>query len=482
MSKEKIVMIIDDCQNCTSLEDSCTFALSVHSACKDDFDITLVHIGQTFNNKMNPESNIYLELSSKTLTERAEDKLHINNFSTYHIDELMNIDGQLCGQLGEIQDKLITEFEHMKPNLVMVFGDAISMLAACLAAKKLGINLAHVESGLRTGDFCMQKLIDHFATYYFVTEQNGINNLKNEGIVNNVYFVGENIVKIKNFIHNGYGYTYKNLQHIDEIDDTINPMHYNYKNLDFMYKKNNSENLLVVFHGATRTEDKQPIFYFAYDNSDKYDIISFSNPVFKINKEILLSWYLSMENFDVFGIIKEILEQIKDKYKKVLCHGSSGGGFPSLIIGSHFNFEILISNSQIYLEKYYYYSKLKNFNIKFIEINIEKYFLSKLSLPKIHIYQNMYDEEHYMYHYTPFKQFINNNFSDQHIKFVEFYRDDIGKAIPWSDVEKYKNVDNTKFSELNNLRRNILGSNHSAGFPQNVNKYELILDIFQSND
>ena len=43
--------------------------------------------------------------------------------------------------MGEIRDKLKKEFEHLKPDLVIVFGDVTSTLAAGLAAKMLNMIL-----------------------------------------------------------------------------------------------------------------------------------------------------------------------------------------------------------------------------------------------------------------------------------------------------------------------------------------------------
>ena len=83
--------------------------------------------------------------------------------------------------------------------LVIVFGDVTSTLAAGLAAKTLNIDLAHVESGLRSRDILMPEevnriLTDHITKYYFITEQSGVDNLKEIGITENVYLVGNTMI------------------------------------------------------------------------------------------------------------------------------------------------------------------------------------------------------------------------------------------------------------------------------------------------
>ena len=110
----------------------------------------------------------------------------------------MDYKGDL-GQLGEIRDKLKKEFEKLKPDLVIVFGDVTSTLAAALSSKMLNIELAHVESGLRSRDIKMPEevnriLTDHITKYYFVTDQSGVDNLRGEGITDNVYLVGNTMI------------------------------------------------------------------------------------------------------------------------------------------------------------------------------------------------------------------------------------------------------------------------------------------------
>jgi UDP-N-acetylglucosamine 2-epimerase (non-hydrolysing) len=69
----------------------------------------------------------------------------------------------------------------------VVVGDVNSTLAAALAAVKLGIPVAHIEAGLRSGDRTMPEeinriLTDAMAELLLVSEPSGLENLKREGI------------------------------------------------------------------------------------------------------------------------------------------------------------------------------------------------------------------------------------------------------------------------------------------------------------
>ena len=187
-------------------------AFPVYASLKADFNLTLIHTGQHFDEKMSdvffnqlkfPRPDIHLTLDKRTKAGDFDNKLYIDNEEYLKdkdavINELMHYNGNL-GQLGEIRDKLKIEFEKGKPDLVIVFGDVTSTLAAGVASKSLNIDLAHVESGLRSGDLQMPEevnriLTDHITKYYFVTEQSGVDNLKGIGITENVYLVGNTMI------------------------------------------------------------------------------------------------------------------------------------------------------------------------------------------------------------------------------------------------------------------------------------------------
>lgn len=100
--------------------------------------------------------------------------------------------------------KTIIELEKVfledRPDLVLVPGDVNSTLAATIVATKMGIPVGHIESGLRSFDRTMPEELNRIATdvlsdLLFVTEQSGLDNLRNEGIDSTkVHFVGNTMI------------------------------------------------------------------------------------------------------------------------------------------------------------------------------------------------------------------------------------------------------------------------------------------------
>jgi len=86
-----------------------------------------------------------------------------------------------------------------KPAVVLVCGDANTNLAAGLAARKLGIVVGHVESGLRSNDWSMPEehnrvILDHICELLFAPTDNSKRNLSEDNVRGEVFVTGNTIV------------------------------------------------------------------------------------------------------------------------------------------------------------------------------------------------------------------------------------------------------------------------------------------------
>ena len=140
------------------------------------------------------------------------------------------------GSHAEITAKIMIEFEKVclknNPRLVIVAGDVNSTLACALAAKKLNIPIAHVESGLRSYDQEMPEeinrmLTDQMSDLLFVTEKSGIEHSLNEGIAREkIHFVGNCMIdSVKKFLPAALEQKPWYKYALDEYDYTLITLH-----------------------------------------------------------------------------------------------------------------------------------------------------------------------------------------------------------------------------------------------------------------
>jgi len=104
------------------------------------------------------------------------------------------------GPHGQQTGRIMEEFEKVllqqRPDLVLVVGDVNSTMACAIDAKKLGIPVAHVEAGLRSGDMSMpeeinRKVTDAISDLLFTTDRIADQALLREGVpAERIHFVG----------------------------------------------------------------------------------------------------------------------------------------------------------------------------------------------------------------------------------------------------------------------------------------------------
>lgn len=143
----------------------------------DTINYKIVHTGQHYDPNM---SDIFF------------DELEISQ-PDYHL-------GTGGGSHAQQTARIMTGFEEIcesdRPDLVMVVGDVNSTLACSIVAKKMNIQVAHVEAGLRSFDLSMPEEINRMVTdaisdLFFITEEQGMANLLKEGkSQKQLHFVG----------------------------------------------------------------------------------------------------------------------------------------------------------------------------------------------------------------------------------------------------------------------------------------------------
>lgn len=95
--------------------------------------------------------------------------------------------GSHAQQTSRIMERFEPVVSTHKPDVVLVYGDVNSTVAAALVCSKLQIRVGHVEAGLRSCDRTMPEeinrlLTDQLADLLFTPSEDGDHNLEREGI------------------------------------------------------------------------------------------------------------------------------------------------------------------------------------------------------------------------------------------------------------------------------------------------------------
>ena len=146
-----------------------------------DYGYRLVHTGQHYDSKMSgdfflqlgiPEPDVNLEVGSGTQAEQT-------------------------AAIMIRYEKLLLE---KRCDMCLVVGDVTSTMACSIAAQKLGVSVAHVEGGIRSGDWTMPEEINRMVTdaitnWFFTTSETANRNLRQLGVPDNrIFFVGNTMI------------------------------------------------------------------------------------------------------------------------------------------------------------------------------------------------------------------------------------------------------------------------------------------------
>ncbi|OYU57291.1 MAG: UDP-N-acetylglucosamine 2-epimerase (non-hydrolyzing) [Chitinophagaceae bacterium BSSC1] len=108
--------------------------------------------------------------------------------------------GTQAEQTANIMIRFEAELMANQTDIVLVVGDVTSTLACSIVAKKLNINVVHVEAGIRSYDITMPEEINRMVTdsisdHFFTTSKLANQNLLNSGISENrIHFVGNTMI------------------------------------------------------------------------------------------------------------------------------------------------------------------------------------------------------------------------------------------------------------------------------------------------
>lgn len=108
------------------------------------------------------------------------------------------------GTQAEQTATIMTRYERLlldaRSDLCLVVGDVTSTMACAIAAQKLCVPVAHVEAGIRSGDWTMPEEINRMVTdsitnWFFTTSEVANQNLRRAGVdEERIFFVGNTMI------------------------------------------------------------------------------------------------------------------------------------------------------------------------------------------------------------------------------------------------------------------------------------------------
>ena len=156
-------------------------AVKARQAAGSRLRVRLVHTGQHYDDRMSgdffrqlgiPDPDVNLEVGSGTQAEQTA------AIMTRYEQLLLQTPSDVC----------------------LVVGDVTSTMACAIAAQKLCVPVAHVEGGIRSGDWSMPEEINRLVTdaitnWFFTTSEAANANLRHAGVAEErIFFVGNTMI------------------------------------------------------------------------------------------------------------------------------------------------------------------------------------------------------------------------------------------------------------------------------------------------
>lgn len=147
----------------------------------DDIQFRLVHTGQHYDKKMS--GSFFEELGIPAPDANLESG-----------------SGSQAEQTATIMTRFEKELLAHPPTMVLVVGDVTSTMACAITAKKLCIDVAHVEAGIRSGDMTMPEEINRMVTdsitdHFFTTTELANEQLRRNGVADEkIHLVGNTMI------------------------------------------------------------------------------------------------------------------------------------------------------------------------------------------------------------------------------------------------------------------------------------------------
>ncbi len=137
----------------------------------------IVHTGQHFDDNMSSMFFRQLDIPE------PDQNLHVSG-------------GSHCKMTAKIMMRLEDVVIKYYPQIVFVYGDTNSTLAAALVVRKLNIPIVHVEAGIRTGVYenpeeANRIFVDHASELLCAPDKRSLDNLVQEGLGTKSYFTGD---------------------------------------------------------------------------------------------------------------------------------------------------------------------------------------------------------------------------------------------------------------------------------------------------